>query len=162
MRAGGRGGRPYRRRARRDSERLAQHESPILGTPSLRYFTREKATQSTAPTAMKRGDYIRLSKIGRAPGGTEPCPIQYYDSGIFDGIMSLPIDHVMDGFLLESLRPKGVILLLRVVRNGVVRRGLYRSSTIRRIYDDLIETQNSIWRAVKVPPLRPIEGEHLP
>ena len=111
---------------------------------------------------MKKGDFVRLSKIGRAPGGAEPCPIQYYSSGIFAGIMSLPLNHTMDGYLLESPRPKGVILLLRFVRNGVVRRGLYRSSTIRSINSDLIETQNSIWRVQRVPPLIPIEGEDLP
>jgi hypothetical protein len=111
---------------------------------------------------MKRGDYVRLSKIARAPGGAEPCPIQYYASGIFADIMSLPLDYVMDGYLLESLRPKGVILLLRYVRNGVVRRGIFRSSTIRRIDCDVIETQNSLWRVQRVPPLRPIEDKELP
>ena len=111
---------------------------------------------------MKRGDFVRLSKIGRAPGGAEPCPIQYYSSGIFADIMSLPLNHTMDGYLLESPRPKGVILLLRYVRNGVVRRGMFRSSTIRSINSDLIETQNSVWRVQKVPPLKPIEGEQRP
>jgi hypothetical protein len=108
---------------------------------------------------MKRGDYIRLSKVGRAPGGTEPCPIQYFSSGIFDGIMSWPIGFMVEGYLIEIPRPKGVIQLRGRVRNGVVRRGLFRSSTIQQINGDLIETRNSIWRAVKVPPLRPIEGE---
>jgi len=111
---------------------------------------------------MKKGDYVRLCKIRRAPGGAEPCPIQYYKSGIFAGIMSLPIDHVMEGYLIESPRPQGVILLLRFARNGVVRRGLYRSSTIRSINSDLIETQNSVWLVQKVPPLRPLEGEERP
>ena len=111
---------------------------------------------------MKRGDFVRLSKIGRAPGGAEPCPIQYYSSGIFAGIMSLPIDYVMDGYLLEVPRLNGVILLQRHVRNGVVRRGMFRSSTIRRIDYDTIVTQNSIWRVQRVPPLKLIKAEDLP
>ena len=111
---------------------------------------------------MKRGDFVRLSKIGRAPGGAEPCPIQYYSSGIFAGIMSLPIDYVMDGYLLEVPRLNGVILLQRHVRNGVVRRGMFRSSTIRRIDYDVIVTQNSIWRVQRVPPLKLIKAEDLP
>jgi hypothetical protein len=111
---------------------------------------------------MKRGDFVRLSKIGRAPGGAEPCPIQYYSSGIFAGIMSMPINYVMDGYLMESPQTKGVIRLRRYVRNGVVRRGMFRSSTIRSINSDLIETQNSVWRVQKVPPLMPLEGEERP
>ena len=111
---------------------------------------------------MKKGDFVRLSKIGRAPGGAEPCPIQYYSSGIFAGIMSLPIDYVMDGYLLEVPRLNGVILLQRHVRNGVVRRGMFRSSTIRRIDYDVIVTQNSIWRVQRVPPLKLIKAEDLP
>ncbi len=111
---------------------------------------------------MKKGDFVRLSKIGRAPGGAEPCPIQYYSSGIFADIMSLPLNHTMDGYLLDSLRPKGVILLLRYVRNGVVRRGIFRSSTIRQITYDVIVTQNSLWKVQRVPPLKLIEAEDLP
>ena len=111
---------------------------------------------------MKKGDYVRLSKIRRAPGGAEPCPIQYYSSGIFAGIMSLPLNHTMDGYLLESPRPKGVILLLRYVRNGVVRRGIFRSSTIRQIRYDVIVTQNSLWKVQRVPPLKLIKAEDLP
>jgi hypothetical protein len=111
---------------------------------------------------MMRGDFVRLSKIGRAPGGAEPCPIQYYSSGIFAGIMSMPINYVMDGYLMESPQTKGVILLRRYVRNGVVRRGVFRSSTIRRIDYDTIVTQNSIWRVQRVPPLKLIKAEDLP
>jgi hypothetical protein len=111
---------------------------------------------------MKRGDYVRLSKIGCTPGGEPPCPMQYYASGIFSGLMSMPIDYVMDGYLMKSPRPKGIIVLRRYVRNGVVRRGMFTSSTIRRINHDLIETQNSIWRVQRVPPLRLIEDKDLP
>jgi hypothetical protein len=76
--------------------------------------------------------------------------------------MSMPIHYVMDGYLLHSLRPKGIILLRRYVRNGVVRRGIFRSSPIRRIEGDLIETENSIWRVAMVPPLEPFSPEPLP
>jgi hypothetical protein len=156
------GSRTYRCRESGNPERLAGNESAILLPTPVRHFDREKATRGKAPTTVKKGHYVRLSKIGRAPGGAEPCPIQYYASCIFDDVMSMPLDYVMDGYLLESLRPKGVILLLRFVRNGVVRRGLFRSSPIRRIHCDVIETQNSFWRIQRVPPLMPIEDEERP
>jgi hypothetical protein len=68
----------------------------------------------------------------------------------------------MDGVLLRDLRPKGIILLMRYVRNGVVERGLFQSSPIRRVYRELVETQNSIWKVASVPRLKPFPLEEHP
>jgi hypothetical protein len=140
---------------------LAFGQGHLLPPTSFGHLDKVKVQQAPEAT-LNRGDYVRLSKIGRSAGGAQPCPIAYYQSGIFAGIMSMPLDYVMDGYLLHSLRPKGIILLRRYVRNGVVRRGLFRSSVIRRVQGDLIETQNSIWRVAMVPPLEQFSPELLP
>jgi hypothetical protein len=76
--------------------------------------------------------------------------------------MSMPMNYVMDGYLLATPRPKGIIRLHRFVRNGVVARGIFTSSPIRRILGDRIETENSIWRITIVPPLEPFQLETMP
>jgi hypothetical protein len=102
---------------------------------------------------MKKGSYVRLIKLRSTPSGIVACPMPLYAPGAWDEVMSLPIHYWMEGYLLGDLVKRNQILVNRYVRNGVIARGFFTSSRICSVKADEVETYNSIYRVMKVPPL---------
>jgi hypothetical protein len=102
---------------------------------------------------VKRGDYVRIEKIGSTPGGIPACPLPLYSPGAWEGHLSLPRSYWMEGYLVETPRRGFAIRLRRYVRHGVVKTGYFQSSTIEAIRGDLITTYNSVWQVRRVPPI---------
>jgi hypothetical protein len=102
---------------------------------------------------MKKGNYVRLIKLRSTPSGVVACPMPLYAPGAWDGVMSLPIHYWMEGYLLCDLVKRNQILINRYVRNGVIARGFVQTTRICSVKEDEVETYNSIYRVMKVPPL---------
>jgi hypothetical protein len=102
---------------------------------------------------MKRGDYVRLEKIGSTPDGIPACPMTFYSPGAWEGVLSLPRSYWMEGYLIETPRMRHSIQLRRYVRLGVIAEGYFESSRIEAIRGDLIVTFNSVWQVRRVPPI---------
>lgn len=103
---------------------------------------------------MKRGDYVRICKIGSAPGGIPACPMPLYSPGAWAGVLSLPYHYYMDGYLAADIVKADRIRLDRYVRHGVVARGFFTSSPICVIRGNEVQTYNSTWLVSRVPALR--------
>jgi len=59
---------------------------------------------------------------------------------------SLQKDYWLAGFLINPIKVGEEIVVYRQVRNGVVTPGFFTSSPVDKIEEQLIYTQNSIWR----------------
>ncbi len=116
-------------------------------------------------STIQKGTYVRISKIGVNPHGLPACPAPFHtpnSSGMWDGILSIPVDYWMEGRLLQDIKVSGHIRLHRTVRNGVIARGLFHSSIVCKIEGYRITTCNSVYTIIRVPPLTrkwQLEGE---
>jgi hypothetical protein len=100
---------------------------------------------------MKKGDYVRITKIASVLGGIPACPMPLYSPGAWHGILSLPQDYWMEGVLAADVAKGDRIRLDRVVRLGVVARGFFTSSPICTIRGNEVGTYNSVWQVNRVP-----------
>jgi hypothetical protein len=78
-----------------------------------------------------------------------------YSPGAWDGILSLPRDYWMDGYLAADIAKGARIRLDRHVRLGVVARGFFTSSPVCTIKGNEVATYNSVWQVNRVPAWRP-------
>jgi hypothetical protein len=102
---------------------------------------------------MKKGMYVRMIKLGATRFGIAACPAPLYTPGVWGDLFSLPVAYWLEGYLTCDLVKSAFIQMDRYVRNGVVARGTFNSSRICIIRGAEIETCNSIYRVLKVPPL---------
>jgi hypothetical protein len=58
---------------------------------------------------------------------------------------ALPVSYNVEGFLLRKPTVGESILLFRTSRNGVHVPGIFTSSLVLDIKDNMIHTQNSVW-----------------
>jgi hypothetical protein len=111
---------------------------------------------------VKKGEYVRLQKLGALVNGLPACPLPLYEPGAYEGLLSLPVTYWMEGYLQKDLQKLDRIYLDRRVRFGVVAEGEFVSSPITVIHGDLVSTFNSLWQVRRVPPLEPMEAQVMP
>jgi hypothetical protein len=107
------------------------------------------------PRHLKNGTYVRVTKIHATVGGFPPCPKPIYAPGLWTGILSLPVDYWMEGFLMADVVKNGLIRLERRVRDGTIADGFFTSTRIYSVKDDKVRTFNSIYRIETVEPFIP-------
>ena len=107
------------------------------------------------PTYLKKGAYIRITKLRASPGGAPACPRPIYSPGAWSNILSLPVAYWMEGFLLADVVKRDCIRLDRRVRDGVVVRGVFTSTKICAVNEDEVITYNSVYRLELVTPFIP-------
>lgn len=90
--------------------------------------------------------FYRISKLSEAPDSKQPARKA---NGFAPGPgQTLPVGYEVVGLLLEPIAIGAPIVLLRLVRNGIVRPGLFTSSEVKEIR---LVTQNSIYRVEVLP-----------
>ena len=103
---------------------------------------------------MKKGTHVQLTK--RA---TTVNPVyrsgnsETYKYGRDNGAVSLPIDYVLKGTLLEDISFGNPIKIDRYDRNGVATPGLFLSSPVLSIEGNIAHTMNSQYEVIELPPL---------
>jgi hypothetical protein len=107
------------------------------------------------PAYLRKGAYIRLTKMRACPGGAPACPRPIYSPGAWTNILSLPVAYWMEGFLLADVVNRDCIRLDRRVRDGVVVRGVFTSTKICAVHEDEVTTYNSVYRLELVTPFIP-------
>ena len=107
------------------------------------------------PAYLKKGAYIRITKMRANPGGAPACPRPIYSPGLWSNILSLPLAYWMEGFLLANVVKRDFIRLDRRVRDGVAVRGIFTSTRICSVNDDEVATYNSVYRIELVTPFIP-------
>lgn len=90
---------------------------------------------------------VGLKKLNSVNDPKFPTALEneYVAGQLNDGV-SPPIDYEIEGFLLSPISLNEFIIIQREKRNGVAVQGLFKSSRIAKIKNDIIHTQNSIYR----------------
>jgi hypothetical protein len=96
---------------------------------------------------MKRGQLIRLEKLAAVPGAERATPsADNFIPGQNNGNVSLPVAYTVDGILNYNIEKDHQLSLTRLKRNGVESLGVTITSPITLIENDLLYTENSIYR----------------
>ena len=100
------------------------------------------------------GSFLEIRKIAASKNPvTEPGSWDEWMPGK-ENTGSLPVDYVMRGVLLDSIKVGGRLWLYRTYRNGVEADGFFNSTPILTIPNgSIVETFNSIYFIV--PAIRP-------
>ena len=107
---------------------------------------------SPLPRHLKKGAYVRVTKLRATEGGMPACPRPLYSPGAWHNVLSLPIGYWMEGTLLADVVKLGAILLRRRFRDGVDAQGIFRSTQICTVVDKEIMTYNSVYLIEEVTP----------
>jgi hypothetical protein len=110
---------------------------------------------SPSPKHLKKGAYVRVTKLRAAEGGMPACPRPIYSPGLWKDILSLPTGYWMEGVLLADVVKHGAILLRRQVRDGVKAMGVFRSTRVCSIEESEVTTYNSVYLIEEVTPFIP-------
>jgi hypothetical protein len=100
--------------------------------------------------------WVRLTKIAQTSDPlVPPASWDKFHLGQSDnGIVSLPIDYWLEGFLVAEPELKKTLKVARYIRNDVVIPGMFTSTVVVKIEEDLLYTLNSIYRIeYKNPPV---------
>ncbi len=89
---------------------------------------------------------IRVTKLGEAPDTGQAVPT--WNAFASGPERVLPVDYTVEGLLAKPLEIGSPIVLLRMVRNGTVRPGIFTSTEVREIR---LVTRNSIYRIEPMP-----------
>jgi len=90
---------------------------------------------------------VRISKIAATENPRHATPEKDdYVSGQDNGDFSTPIEYEITGRILREPKVDDVIFVNRETRNGVEKKGSFRTSRIQKIEGDLIHTYNSIYK----------------
>ena len=90
---------------------------------------------------------VRISKIAATENPRHATPEREdYISGQDNGDVSIPIEYEITGNILMEPKMSERIIVYRETRNGVKVDGLFQSSGIQKIEDDLIHTHNSVYK----------------
>lgn len=85
--------------------------------------------------------FIRITKLGEAPDTGQAIPV--WNAFAPDPGRALPVGYTVEGLLAKPLKIDSPIVLLRMVRNGIIRPGIFTSTEVREIR---IITRNSVYR----------------
>ncbi len=85
--------------------------------------------------------FIRVTKLGEAPDTGQAVPA--WNAFAPDPGHVLPVDYTVEGLLAKPIEIGSPIVLLRMVRNGIVRPGIFTSTEVREIR---LVTRNSFYR----------------
>jgi hypothetical protein len=107
------------------------------------------------PAHLKKGSYIRITKMRASLGGAPACPRPIYSPGAWNNILSLPVAYWMEGFLLDDVMKRDFIRLDRRVRDGKVVRGIFTSTKVCAVTEDEVTTFNSVYRLELATPFIP-------
>ena len=90
---------------------------------------------------------VKLTKINKAENPRHKTPDKKdYKFGEINRDVSVPLDYWLIGELVGDITVGKGIVIAREIRNGVKVEGLYRSSRVKKIDGDTIETDNSIYK----------------
>lgn len=88
--------------------------------------------------------YVKVKKIAIADNPQcETAIWEDYKPGEDNGNVSPPVEYTIEGYLLEDLKVGNALAVDRRMRNGVAMSGLFRTSVITQIINNLVVTQNS-------------------
>jgi hypothetical protein len=93
----------------------------------------------------RTGDLVRLTKLATPLGGLIACPPGLYQPGLWDGILALPIGHVLEGYLMADLVCGHPLQLRVLARNAVAVRERYTSERLLRLEGDHIWTWDAVY-----------------
>ena len=86
---------------------------------------------------MKKGQYVILTKIDKAPDALSPTPSwERYVPGGDNGQVSLPISYTAEGTLVVDVVEGNSIVLDRTKRNGVSCPGILRTTEVTRLQEN--------------------------
>ncbi len=110
----------------------------------------------TQPTAIiGKGDWVRVTKLAACVDALFPSAKK--DSYLHgeENLVSPPIDYSLEGRLLSAVEVGQEIRVERRIRNGIEVDGLFRSTAVKSVSDDLgrltVTTQNSIYVIEQIP-----------
>jgi|SRR5882724_5344622 len=97
---------------------------------------------------MKNGDRVVLRKIRPCenPAARSALWSEYTVGRMKPENVSIPIGYELEGILLADISVGRAMTVDRAVRNGVAREGLFLSSPVTRIFPEVIQTENSVYR----------------
>lgn len=99
--------------------------------------------------------WVRLTKIAQTSDPLVPPASwdKFHPGRPDNGIVSLPIDYWLEGFLVAEPELEKPLRVARYIRNDVVFPGIFRSTALVMIEENLLYTLNSIYRIeYKNPP----------
>jgi hypothetical protein len=86
-----------------------------------------------------------VTKISTPLGGLIACPPGLYQPGIWDGILALPIRHVLEGYLMTDLVCGHPLKLRVLARNAVAARDRFSSERLLRLEGDRVVTCDAVY-----------------
>ncbi len=84
-----------------------------------------------------------------APSGD---PWKYQSGQFLDGFESIPVDYTMEGWLVSPPAVGRRVALIRLVRNGLRRPGVFWSTCVTMVGRGCFHTLNSVYRIEEVTP----------
>ena len=97
--------------------------------------------------------YIRLRKISptNGPDCAPGDPVAYPYGSISAAGQSLPVEYVLEGWLVREPAVGERVEVLRCVRNGVDCPGYFTSTVVTAVYEGEFHTRNSVYLLVQIP-----------
>lgn len=95
---------------------------------------------------MKTNTHIKITKVCSSKNPLFPTPdMKDYEAGQDNGLVSLPADYTVKGFLRNDIEIGKPVTVLRYERNGVPVTGLLETTNIKAIRGRTLETENSVY-----------------
>lgn len=96
---------------------------------------------------------IKLTKISECNNPVvKASSKKSFKPGEDNGDVSLPVDYNLTGWTMRPIIIGKTMAVLRDTRNGVECEGIFTSSIVKEIKDNLITTQNSIYKIEYIKP----------
>ena len=98
--------------------------------------------------------YVRLQKLRAVDDPVAPPgdPAGYPYGQKPDRGESLPVDYTLEGWLVCPPVVGGRVAVIRLVRNGLRRPGIFWSTCVTKVGRDCFHTLNSVYRIEKAAP----------
>lgn len=98
--------------------------------------------------------YVRIKKLRSVEQPMAPPgdPSTYQAGQFQDKMESLPVDYTMEGWLVSPPAVGGRVVLIRLVRNGLRRPGVFWSTCVTTVGRGCFHTLNSVYRIEEVVP----------
>jgi hypothetical protein len=98
--------------------------------------------------------YVRIKKLRSATRPVAPPgDPSMHQAGQFQNIVgSLPVGYTVEGWLVSPPAVGGRVVLIRLVRNGLRRPGVFWSTCVTKVVRGCFQTLNSVYRIEEVAP----------
>lgn len=95
--------------------------------------------------------YVKITKLSAQSSPIVPTPeMEGYIQGQDNGLVSLPIEYTIEGYLLKEIEVGEPVRVHRMIRNGVEKEGQFETSPVTKITETGFETTNSIYHLEKI------------